>query len=138
MHDHLSEEQIAAYVSGTVSGDEAHTMEGHLAGCDRCQTVAGGYRQIVSGLQLPEVPGPVLEAARTALKQRLRLRRFLERLLSDTPWRAQVHRDPHAALEQYQIRPTPQLVAALKEFETDREVSGTQLDERVSKLLLGL
>lgn len=138
MHNHPSEEQIAAYVSGTVSGDAAHTIEGHLAGCDPCQTVAGGYRQIVAGLQYLEVPAPVLEAARTALKQRLRLRRFVERLLSDAPWRAQVHRDPHGALEQYQIRPTPQLMAALKELESDREVSGTQLDERVSKLLLGL
>ncbi len=137
MDRHVDEEMIGAYVVGGTSGDTATFITQHLTGCERCRRAADTYRLIVAGLRQQPAPARVLEAAHEILGQRLRVRRFVDRLLSDASWQTEVRRDPRSALEQYRIKPTPQLVAALKELDTASETAyGNQLDERISKLLL--
>lgn len=134
---HPGEEKIAGYIAGVVSNEDSALIGTHLAACDQCRDLAAAYREIVTGLRQPRLSPAALEGAWETLSQRLRLRQFVDRLLADPAWQEEVQRDPRAALEHYQIRPTPQLVAALKELE-DRpgEMYGKDLDERISKFIL--
>ncbi len=133
---HPPEEEIAALAGGLLPRQDATAIEEHLRGCDRCREVAAAYQGIVAVFQEPPVPATLLEAARDRLAQRVRLRRFVDRFLSDPVWHGEVVRDPQAALERFRIQPTPELMAALRNLEGPTEAYGKELDERISKLLL--
>jgi anti-sigma factor RsiW len=134
---HPLEEEIAAYAGGLSLRQDSSAIEEHLRGCDHCRDIAAAYEGIVDTLAQPAAPATLLEAARDRLAQRVRLRRFVDRFLSDPTWHSEVVRDPQAALERFRIQPTPELVAALKTLEGPIEVYGKELDERISKLVQG-
>ncbi len=132
---HPLEEEIAAYAGGLAPRQESTAIEEHLRGCDHCRGIAAAYESIVDALAQPAAAAGIVEAARDRLAQRVRLRRFVDRLISDPAWHGEVVRDPQAALERFRIQPTPELVAALKNLEGPIEAYGKELDERISKLV---
>ena len=133
---HLEEETIAQHAAGLLAGEERRAAEAHLASCPVCRSTSDAYGSLVGSLNAPPVPAEVLARVQEQLRQRVRVRAFVQRLVEDPAWRVEVQRDPHAALERHRIRPTPQLVAALKQISSLQEgVDGSQLDERISKLL---
>jgi len=138
MESHLPEEEIIlTLLAGTPSAEQPR-IDAHLATCGRCTAVAASYRSLLGALGVPQPSEPVRNRLQDRLRQGVRLRRFLDRLLTDSAWQAEVRRDPRSALEQYRIEPTPQLVAALLEIgQVPGEEEG-QIDERVNKLWAGL
>lgn len=139
MERHVPEEDIARAVAGVASPAETAEIEAHLAACAPCAQVAASYRGIVAVLRLPQPAGEIRPEIHDRLRQGVRLRRFLDRLLTDPGWLAEVRRDPRSVLERFQIVPTPQLVAALAEIGSlSPDQHGSQIDERVNKLWLGL
>ncbi|HEV8339944.1 MAG TPA: hypothetical protein VGR25_09870 [bacterium] len=132
---HPLEEEIAAYAGGLSPRQESTAIEEHLRGCDLCRPIAAAYKGIVDALAESAAPATVLEVARDRLTQRVRLRQFVDRLISDPAWHGEVVRNPQAALERFRIPPTPELVAALKSLEGPIEAYGKELDERISKLM---
>lgn len=133
---HLDEERIAQYAAGLLAGDSHRDAEAHLASCETCRSAAAAYQQMVAVLTSPPVSRQAVGRIQEMLRQRVRVKQFIQRLISDASWRGEVQRDPQIALERYRIRPTPQLVAALKELSSiQEEFDGSQLDERISKLL---
>lgn len=132
---HPLEEEIAAYAGSLAPRQDSTGIEEHLRGCDHCREIAAAYGSIVDALAESAAPAMLLEAARNRLAQRVRLRRFVDRFLSDPTWHGEVVRDPQAALERFRIQPTPELVAALKSLEGPTDVYGKELDERISKLI---
>jgi len=139
MERHVPEEDIACAVAGVISPAETAEIEAHLAACAPCAQVAAFYRGIVEVLRLPGSGEQARPELHDRLRQGVRLRRFLDRLLTEPGWLAEVRRDPRSALERFQIQPTPQLVAALAEIgDLPQEHDRSQIDERVNKLWLGL
>lgn len=139
MEGHVPEEDIALAVAGVIPPAEAVNIEAHLTACAQCAQAAAFYRGIVEVLRLPRPVDQTRPAIHDRLRQGGRLRRFLDRLLTEPGWLAEVRRDPRSALERFQIQPTPQLVAALAEIgDLPQEHDGSQIDERVNKLWLGL
>lgn len=135
MH-HLDEETIAQHAAGLLTGQDHGAAEAHLASCPVCRATSDAYVSLVASLVAASVPSGVLERVQDQVRQRARVKTFIQRLIEDSAWRVEVQRDPRAALERHRIRPTPQLVAALKQISSLREdVDGRQLDERISKLL---
>lgn len=133
---HLEEEVIAQYAAELLSSDARRTADAHLASCETCRSAAAAYRQMVAALTLPGASHQTVERIQDMIRQRVRLKQFIQRLISDPTWRAEVQQDPQIALERHRIRPTPQLVAALRELSSvEEKVDGSQLDERISKLL---
>jgi len=133
---HLDEEIIAQHAAGLLAGDARQMADDHLATCETCRDTFAAYQRMSAALSVPAAPRPTVERIKEMIRQRVRLRQFIHRLVSDPAWRAEVQRDPEVALERHRIRPTPQLVAALKELSPMQEqVDGSQLDERISKLL---
>lgn len=133
---HLEEERIAQYAAGFLAGEERRTAEAHLASCERCRSEASAYQHMVAALTEPPVSRQTVERIQEMLRQRARLRQFIQQLISYPAWREEVQRNPQMALERHRIRPTPQLVAALKELSSmEEKVDGSQLDARISKLL---
>ncbi|MGH8248612.1 MAG: hypothetical protein ACREUU_19560 [Gammaproteobacteria bacterium] len=133
---HLEEELIAQYAAGFLASDARRTADIHLASCETCRSAAAAYQRMVAALTSPLVSRQAMERIQEMLRQRVRLKQFIQQLISDPTWRVEVQRDPQTALERHRIRPTPQLVAALKELSSIREEGGSsQLDERISKLL---
>ncbi|HEY6103187.1 MAG TPA: hypothetical protein VI007_08185 [bacterium] len=133
---HLEEETIAQHAAGLLTGEDLSAADVHLATCPVCRATSGGYRSLVGSLSAPSVPADVLARVQDQVRQRVRVKTFIQQLIEDPSWRTEVGRDPRAALERHRIRPTPQLLAALKEISTLQEgVDGSQLDERISKLL---
>jgi hypothetical protein len=132
---HLDEHTIAQHAAGLAAGQDP-AAEAHLVSCPVCGASADAYRSMIASLGLFAVPSDVVNHLQEQIRQRLRIRTFLQRLIEDPRWRSEVQRDPRAALEQHRIQPTPQLLAALKEVSSLQEgVDASQLDERVSKLL---
>jgi anti-sigma factor RsiW len=139
MERHVPEEEIALTLVGGMPPAEVSLIEAHLAACDRCAGVAASYRRILGALRVPQPSEETRRRVHERLRQRVRLRRFLDRLLTDPAWQVEVRRDPRSALERYQIEPTPQLVAALQEIgAAPGGDDGSHIDERVNKLWLGL
>ncbi len=137
MTPHFPEEQLILALLGAVPDPEMTRIDAHLATCDVCAQVAASSRRILEALRVPQPPPAARQRVADRLRQRVRLRRFLDRLLTDPTWQAEVRRNPRSALEQYQIHPSPQLVAALQEMEDlPTEHDGSQIDERISKLWL--
>lgn len=133
---HLEDETIAQYVAGFLTGEDRRAAEAHLASCPVCRSTSDAYASLVASLSAPFVPAEVLARAQEQVRQRVRVKAFVQRLIEDPAWRVEVQRDPRTALERHRIRPTPQLVAALKQISSLQEgVDGSQLDERISKLL---
>lgn len=133
---HLDEEIIAQHAAGLLAGDARQLAHDHLATCESCRDTFVAYQRISAALSLPGASRQTIERVKEMTRQRVRLTQFIHRLVSDPGWRAEVQRDPEVALERHRIRPTPQLVAALKELSPVQEqVDGSQLDERISKLL---
>lgn len=133
---HLDEEIIAQHAAGLLAGDAQQLAHDHLATCELCRDTLVVYQGISAALSLPRASPQTIERIKGMMLQRARLRQFIDRFVSDPAWRAEVQRDPEVALERHRIRPTPQLVAALKELSPVQEqVDGSQLDERISKLL---
>lgn len=135
---HPLEEEIAAYAGHLSLRQDTMAIEEHIRTCNHCREIAAAYESIVDALAEPVAPAMLLDTARDLLAKRVRLRRFLDRFLSDPAWHTEVVRDPHAALESFRIQPTPELVAALKRLEGPIEAYDKELDERISKLVLGL
>ncbi len=132
---HLDEETIAIYAAG-LSGEDDPAAVAHLGACAVCGAAADDYRTLAAALRALAVPTDVVGRLQEQIRQRLRIRTFLRRLIEDPSWRAEVGRDPRAALERHRIQPTPQLLAALREVSSLQEsVDVSQLDERISKLL---
>jgi len=139
MNRHVPEEDIALALLGGASPTETDHIDAHLATCEICAQVAATYRSMLEALRQPRPSAETLHSVRDRLRQRVRLRRFLDRLLTDPAWQAEVRRDPRSALERYQIQPTPQLVAALQEIgDLPDEQGRSRIDERVNKLWLGV
>jgi hypothetical protein len=133
---HLDEDTIAQHVAGLPVGYDQAAAEAHLGSCPVCRSTADGYRVLIGALSVLAVPSAVVVRTQEQIRQRLRIRTFLQRLIEDPAWRTEVQRDPRAALERHRIQPTPQLLAALKEVSSLQEgVDASQLDERISKLL---
>lgn len=133
---HLPEDLIAAHAAGLLLPDARTDAEAHLAACETCRSTLAAYQPMVAALASPRVRPEIVARLKEQVHQRMRLKRFIHRLVTDLPWRIEVQRDPRAALERHRIRPTPQLVAALREVSSlDEGVDGSQLDERISKLL---
>lgn len=133
---HLEEETIAQHAAGLLTGQNRDAAEAHLASCPVCRSASDAYASLVESLSAPPVPAEVLAHIQEQLRQRVRVKAFVQRLIEDPVWRIEVQRDPHTALERHRISPTPQLVAALKQISSLQEgVDGSQLDERISKLL---
>ncbi len=133
---HLEEEVTAQYVAGLLLGDARNAADAHLASCEVCRSRVAAYERIVAAVASPLVPQEAVARLQELIRQRVRLTQFVQRLVSDPAWRVEVQRDPHVALERHQIRPTPQLVAALKDLTSlDERADGSQLDARISKLL---
>lgn len=133
---HLEEETIAQHAAGLLTGGDLSAADAHLATCPVCRATSEDYRSLVGSLSAPSVPADVLTRVQDQVSQRVRVKTFIQQLIEDPSWRMEVGRDPRAALERHRIRPTPQLLAALKEISTLQEsVDGSQLDERISKLL---
>lgn len=133
---HLEEEVIVLYVAELLASSARRTADAHLVSCETCRSTAAAYRQIVTALTAPAASPQKVERVQETLRQRVRLRQFVQQLISDPAWRAEVQHDPQIALERHRIRPTAQLIAALKELSSiEEEVDGSQLDERISKLL---
>lgn len=131
---HPPEEEIAAHVAG-LEGPPGPGS--HLERCERCGALAQAYEGLVAALRAYTVPARTLEAARGRLTQAVRLRAFVDRLLTEPAWQAEVRQDPEAALRRHGIDPTPELVAALRDPDGLAR-QGPGLDERISKLLYGL
>jgi len=138
MENHIPEEDIALTLIGGMPPAEARLTEAHLATCARCAAVATSYRSILGALGAPQLSEEARRRLHDRLRQRVRLRRFLDRLLTDPAWQVEVRRDTRGALEQYQIEPTPQLVAALQEISRVPAEGEGQIDERVNKLWYGV
>ncbi len=139
MDRHVPEEDIALALLGDTPPAETGRVKAHLATCEVCAKVAATYRSMLEALRQPRPSAETLHSVRDRLRQRVRLRRFLDRLLTDPAWQAEVRQDPRSALERYQIQPTPQLVAALQEIgDLPGDQAGSRIDERVNKLWLGL
>lgn len=133
---HLEEETIAQHAAGLLPIEERSTAEAHLASCPVCRSTSETYRSLLASLGTASIPADVLARVEEQARQRVRVRAFIQRLIEDPASRVEVQRSPHAALERHRIRPTPQLLAALKEISSLQEgVDGSQLDERISKLL---
>lgn len=133
---HLDEEIIAQHAAGLLAGDGRRLAHDHLAACETCRDTFFFYQRMSAALSLPGAPPQTVERIKEMMRQRVRLSQFIHRLVNDSAWRAEVQADPKVALERHRIRPTPQLVAALKELSPIYdEVDGSQLDERISKLL---
>ena len=131
---HPPEEAIAAHVAGLAAPPD---LGAHLEQCERCAALAQAYEGLVAGLRALAVPVGALEAARGRLTQVVRLRAFVDRLLTEPAWQAEVRQNPEAALRRHGIDPTPELVAALRDPDGLAR-QGPGLDERISKLLYGL
>ncbi len=139
MNRHVPEEDIALALLGDTPPAERGRIDAHLATCEVCAKVAATYRSMLEALRQPRPSPETLHSVRDRLRRRVRLRRFLDRLLTDPAWQAEVRRDPRSALERYQIQPTPQLVAALQEIgDLPDEQGRSRIDERVNKLWLGV
>ena len=139
MERHVPEEDIARAEAGLSAPAESAEIEAHLAACASCARMAASYRGIVEVLRLLRPVDQTRSELPERLRQGVRLRRFLDRLLTEPGWLAEVRRDPRSVLERFQIQPTPQLVAALAEIgDLPQEHDGSQIDERVNKLWLGL
>ena len=137
MNRHVPEEDIALALVDGAPPAERDLIDAHLATCELCSGVAATYRKMLEALSLPRPSAEAMQRVRDRLRQRVRLRRFLDRLLTDAAWQAEVRRDLRGALERYQIHPTPQLMAALQEIgDLPGEHDGSQIDERISKLWL--
>ncbi len=95
-----------------------------------------GHDPAASGLRALAVPVGALEAARGRLTQVVRLRTFVDRVLAEPIWQAEVRQDPEAALRRHGIDPTSELVAALRDPDGLAR-QGPGLDERITKLLYG-
>jgi hypothetical protein len=133
---HLDEETIAQHAAGLLTGRDLGAADAHLATCPVCRATSEDYRSLIGLLSAPSVPADVVGRVGDQVRQRVRIKTFIQQLVEDPSWRIEVGRDPRAALERHRIRPTPQLLAALKEISTLQEgVDGSQLDERISKLL---
>ena len=133
---HLDEHTMAEHAAGLLTGPDRDAAEAHLTSCPVCRSTADVYLSVVASLSALPVPAGVLARVQEQVRQRVRVKMFVQRLIEDPAWRAEVQRNPHSALERSRIRPTPQLLAALKEISTLQEsVDGSQLDERISKLL---
>lgn len=133
---HLDDETIAQHVAGLPAGHDQAAAGAHLDSCPVCRATADGYRTLIDSLSALAVPSDVVVRTQEQIRQRLRIRTFLQRLIEDPGWRTEVQRDPRAALERHRIQPTPQLLAALTEVSSLQEgVDASQLDERISKLL---
>ena len=61
MNDHLSEEQLAAYIDGTTDRKTRSAVERHLSHCDLCLDDLADLRKI-AGERTP-VPEPLLKQA---------------------------------------------------------------------------
>jgi hypothetical protein len=133
---HLEDQTIAQHAAGLLTGGDLGAADAHLATCPVCRSTSERYRLLIASLSAPTVPADVLGRVQDQVRQRVRVKTFIQQLIEDPAWRVEVQRDPRAALERHRIRPTPQLLAALKEISTLQEgVDGSQLDERISKLL---
>ena len=133
---HLEEELITQYAAGLLAIGARRTAEEHLASCETCREAAATYQHMVAALTELPVSRQAVERIQEMLRQRARLRQFIQQLISDPAWRSEVQRNPQIALERHRIRPTPQLIAALKELSSmEEKVDGSQLDARISKLL---
>jgi hypothetical protein len=75
---------LAEYVDGTLAGADLHSVQRHLAGCQRCRAevdLAGGARAALASLVEPPVPdrvgaAAIEEATRTPAVARLHGRRY--------------------------------------------------------------
>jgi len=133
---HLDEETIAQHAAGLPAGPDQDAAAVHLGTCPVCRATAQGYRSLITALSTFAVSSELVIRTQEQIRQRLRVRMFLQRLIEDPAWRTEVQRDPRAALEQHRIQPTPQLLAALHDVSSLQEgVDASQLDERISKLL---
>ena len=78
MNDHISEEELAAYIEGTIAPKMRPAIERHLTGCDRC---LGDLADLAEILRPPvPVPDDLLKAALSrfpAGRKEAKRRRFL-------------------------------------------------------------
>ncbi len=133
---HLEEETIAQHAAGLLAADARRAADEHVPSCPFCRSRLAAYEKMVAALTSPPVPAGLVARVQEQIHQRLRVKQFVQRLIEDPAWRVEVQRDPHLALERHRIHPTPQLVAALRQISSlQEEVDGSQLDERISKLL---
>src|SRR3990172_9655622 len=102
MNRHVPEEDIVLALLGGSPPAEGDGSEGHLATCELCAGVAATHRKMLEALSLPRPSAEAMQRVRDRLRQRVRLRRFLDRLLTDPAWQAQGRRGPRGAPERLQ------------------------------------
>jgi hypothetical protein len=133
---HLSEDTVVAFGLGLLPQTQRDEASMHVEACQVCGQAVGEYREIAAALHVwREAPAEVAAAGYDAIRQRIRLRRLLDRLFADADLRRQAGQDPESMLSAHGVTLTPQLVAAFKDLGlASPERFPGELDERITKL----
>ena len=133
---HLSEDTVVAFGLGLLPQTQRAEASMHVEVCQVCGQAVGEYREIAAALHVwREAPAEAAAAGYEAIRQRIRLRRLLDRVFADADLRRQAGQDPEAMLSAHGVTPTPELVAAFKELGlASPERFPGELDERITKL----
>ncbi len=136
MRSHPDEQILATYAASLPSDEEQENVRSHVVGCSECADAVHEYQRIAALLPTwREAPPELIATTERAVGQRLRLRRLLDRLLSDSTLQRQAAKDPAKLLSENGIMPSPQLLAAFKDLGLSQpERFRGSLDERITKL----
>jgi hypothetical protein len=133
---HPSEGTLVGFALEQLPQAQRDEVLTHLEACHVCEQAIGEYGEIAAALHVwREAPAEAAAAGYKAIRQRIRLRRLLDRLFADADLRRQAGQDPEAMLSAHGVTPTPELVAAFKELGlASPERFPGELDERITKL----
>src|SRR5689334_8037076 len=114
---HLNEDTVVAFGLGLLSETQRDEVSMHVEACHVCSRAVGEYREIAAALHVwREAPAEAAAAGYEAIRQRIRLRRLLDRVFADADLRRQAGQDPDAMLSAHGVTPTPELVAGFREL----------------------